>query len=445
MVKDFFKSMASSIDSRVTSPVVGTFFTSWALCNWDKLVLLVWGEGTVNLRVRNFTSSLSVLDINFLVVPVVFTVIYLFCLPWINYWIYKAQSICEEQRYSSAVCLDIKKESKRGELVKATKKADMQDQVALAEIEADKQNLEADTRRRISEAEKAEENKIQASKEAEKAYDEAESAKVQAQIVRDDAEKKQIKTDREKQEFEKITAVHKDKLATLRFPAAYSLINALSESIAEDNARFKTSTLSDVIAATFGYGSFDDLISDKNFNHETLMKTNYLAYDDKFTPALVRAIDGEGNEDWDENWLFDHIHSLLENLYNITLSSIEGIVDDLKCKIDDIDELMELIDDEMVNGTMAITNACFDEVDSLDFLNYSFDKSNGLTLSFTAIVSGSTHENKAFCGDSINVSFNVHLPIVVGAYGLGQYVKEVTSAQLEDYSDPEDWAEQKGS
>ncbi|SFP33330.1 hypothetical protein SAMN03084138_01961 [Enterovibrio norvegicus DSM 15893] len=431
--------MASGIDSRVTSPVVGTFFTSWALCNWDKLILLIWGEGTVNERIDAFSASLSPLDMSFFVGPAFLSLIYLFALPWVNHWIYRAQSPCEGERYSSAVDLDIGKEENRGRLVKATKKADMQDQIAEAEIEAEQKNLEADTRRRIAEAEKAESEKLEAEKRAEKARSEADERKAIAQKAADEAESKKIRAEKEKQEFELSAAIHNDKLKVMRFPAAFSLIEILSESIAADDVYLKPASLGAVIAATFGHGSFEELLNDKNFNHESLMKTRYLAYDDKLLPAFAQILDDNEVENWSEDWLFEHVQHLLSEKFKITISSVEGVIEEIVEAINNFDELLDLADDEVFISESANTNAIDYEADSAELTDQSFNSNKGLTLSFSTSLSGTTEEDRTFCGDTIDVSFDVDLPITVGAYGLGEHEKTVMSASLKDYSDPEDW------
>ncbi|TFH89978.1 hypothetical protein [Vibrio ouci] len=438
IVKDFFKSMATSIDSRVTSPVVGTFFTSWALCNWDKLVLLIWGVGSVNSRIETFSASLSPLEINFIVGPASLTLLYLFALPWVNHWIYRAQSPCEGRRYSSAVDLDIDKEEHRGRLVKATKKADMQDQIAEIEIEAEKRNIEADTRRRIAETEKAESERLEAEKRKEKAKSEAEEQKSITQKATHEAELKRIRTEKERQEFELNTEIHNDKLKVMRFPAVFYLIDTLSESIAADEVYLNPSSLGAIVAASFGYGSFEDLLNDRNFNHESLMKTRYLAYDERLLPAFAKVLDENKIEYWGEDWLFEHFQQILSDKFNITISSIDGVVEELVEAINNFDELLDLTESTPVNSEIANTNAIDYEADSADLIDHSFDSTKGLTLSFSTSLTGTTEEDKGYCGDTIDVKFDVDLPIVIGSYGLGEHEKNVTSANLRDYSDPED-------
>lgn len=418
--KDFFNSLVQSIDTRISSPAIGAFITSWSLCNWDKLTLLVFGTPVIEERVKSFSSSLEPQSMSFFVGPLILTSFYLFALPWVNYFIQKYQSDSNHERYSNSIDTDVKKEGKRGELVKARFKADNQDKIAEDEIRADIENSKAETERLRAEATSASEREKEDKAKRVKAEASANEAKATAEIEESKADKAKMQSEKDRQSFEQTTALHNDKIASLKLPASYKLIESLSESLKQDNVTYTVRSLSEAIAATFGYDSFSDTLSDENFTNENLSRLKYIVYDSTaLLGRLKNIIVEEDNEDYEENWLFEHIQEVIENTIKIRITDEDSVVEYIQEEIQDSGDILT---HDGITGAMAETNAFFDEVSELNVENYAFTKDrSSFEVVLTCSVSGTSDEDKMFYGDTIDVTATASLPVLIGKYGLGDY------------------------
>lgn len=418
--KDFLNSLVQSIDTRISSPAIGAFITSWSLCNWDKLTLLFLGTPAIEERVKAFSNSLDPQSMSFFVGPLILTFLYLFALPWVNYFIQKYQSDSNLERYCDSIDTDIKKEDKRGELVKAKYKANHQDKIAEDEIRADIENSKAETERLRAEAASALEQAKEVKAKRLKVEASANEAKAKAEIEEAKADKAKMQSERDRQSFEQSTALHNDKIASLKLPASYKLIESLSESLKQDNVTYTVRSLSEAIAATFGYDSFSDILSDENFTNENLSQLKYIVYDStELLGRLKNIILEEDEEDYDENWLFEHIQEVIEKKIKIRITNEDSVAEYIQEEIQDSDDILT---HDGITGAMAETNAFFDEVSELNVENYAFTKDrSSFEVVLTCSVSGTSDEDKMFFGDTIDVTATASLPVLIGKYGLGDY------------------------
>lgn len=439
--KDFLNSLIQSVDTRISSPAIGAFITSWSLCNWDRLTLLFLGTPAIEERVKTFSSSLDPQTMSFFWGPLLLTFMYLFALPWANYFIQKIQSSSELERYDSSITTDIKKENKRGELVKAKYKSDHQDKIAEDEIRADIENSKANTERLRAEAASAEEQAQKDAAEKKKAEANASEAKATAEIEITKADKAKMKSEKDRQSFEQTTALHNDKIASLKLPASYKLIESLSESLKQDNVTYTVRSLSEAISATFGYNSFSDILSDENFTNEKLSQLKYIVYDStELLERLKNILINEDEEDYEENWLFEHIQEVIDATIKIRITDEDSVIEYIQEEIQDSGDILT---HDGITGAMAETNAFFDEVSELNVENYTFTEDHSsFEVVLTGSVSGTSDEDRMFYGDTIDVTATARLPVLIGKYGLGGYELDIQGSVSHSWEEENDQSTQ---
>ncbi len=441
-LKDLIDSVTKNVNSRLTNPALGSLISSWIFWNWDKLVLLIWGGDKLPERITFFKASLTLKNPEFMLWPLVFTVFYLFIFPYVNLCIQRLQKHGENSRYGGAVDLDITKETKRGELVKAKAIADKQGEIGEEEVRANIANSQADSDNRIAEAKASDERR----KVIEAKRIEAETAVKKKVAMADkeeaDANRAKIKLEKEQQVFQLASSHHKNDVLSLRFPLSYSLINELSDGIGQDDVRFTVSNVSEVVALTFGYSSFEELLADEKFSQQTMQSVKYVIYsDEELLEPLIEILKNEKEEHFDESWLFEHIQMVLDQ-HKLQLTTEENAVESVTESIWDRDMLQDLLETDAVNSESAITNIeSFEELDDVQMQEHRFVENEGLYIKYSGVISGTSHENKGFCGDSINTNFELKLPLVLGGNCFGDFEIYHVTASVVDWADESDYLE----
>mgnify|MGYP001307709868 CR=1 FL=1 len=443
-VKELWESFTSNINSRLTSPFFGAFIVTWGIVNWDKIALLFFGRQSVDNRVSFFKKSVEWLSVDHSNVwdtlwwPLILSCSYLLISPYLHLVIQQIQKHSDKLRYGHKVDQDVDKELDRGRLVKATAKANLQDKVAEDEVRAEIENSVAKTKKLQEEAAASEARK----KLIEEKYLEAQEKVKELKLANEALARKEAKKlqDAEKATFafDKSKAEHENELLTLQLPLAYQYINTLSDSLNDDEKRYSLFHLSEIIAATFGYQSFEQLIKDESFTAKNIKKIKYLSYDSEtLFDCLNNIIESENEKDYDSIWLFEHIQMTLDQ-YSLQLRDLDSVAEDA------IEELWDSVYSEMleadtVNSEMAITNAHFDDVDDLHKVSHRWVSGDGLYIKYSCTLSGSNDPDKMFYGDTIYVDFEVKHPLVIGESGLGGYEMYDVKARGKDYSDESDW------
>lgn len=443
-VKELWESFTSNINSRLTSPFFGAFIVTWGVVNWDKIALLFFGRQSVDNRVSFFKKSVEWLSVDHSNVwdtlwwPLILSCSYLLISPYLHLVIQQIQKHSDKLRYGHKVDQDVDKELDRGRLVKATAKANLQDKVAEDEVRAEIENSVAKTKKLQEEAAASEARK----RLIEEKYLEAQEKVKELKLANEALARKEAKKlqDAEKATFafDKSKAEHENELLTLQLPLAYQYINTLSDSLNDDEKRYSLFHLSEIIAATFGYQSFEQLIKDESFTAKNIKKIKYLSYDSEtLFDCLNNIIESENEEDYDSSWLFEHIQMTLDQ-YSLQLRDLDSVAEEA------IEELWDSVYSEMleadtVNSEMAITNAHFDDVDDLHKVSHRWVSGDGLYIKYSCTLSGSNDPDKMFYGDTIYVDFEVKHPLVIGESGLGGYEMYDVKARGKDYSDESDW------
>lgn len=443
-IKDIWGSITNNINSRLASPFFGAFLVSWVLCNWDKLALLFFGMQSVDSRISVFQDSIAWISIGHensvstIWWPLAISSIYMFLSPYLHIAIQQVQKHSAGLRYSLTVDQDVDKEDARGRLVKAKAKANLQNKVAEDEVRAEIENSVAETKKLQEDAAAAEARKNLIQEKYLEAQEKVKELKLANEVLARKEAKKFQDAEKAKFAFEKSKAEHENELLTLRLPLIYQYMDALSESLGQDDWSCSLSNLSAIIATVFGYESFEELINDESFSGKNIKKIKYLSYDSEtLFDCLNDVIESENEDHYDSSWLFEHIQMTLDQ-YSLQLQDLDNVAEEA------IEELWdtvysEMIEADAVNSEMAITNAHFDDVDDLHKVSHRWVSGDGLYIKYSCTLSGSNDPDKMFYGNTIYVDFEVKHPLVIGESGLGGYEMYDVKARGKDYSDESDW------
>ncbi len=427
-MKETLKSWLDDNQVKMTSPVIGAFISAWILFNWDKFLLLFWGEGKLAERLTTFKETTNFSDSQFWFWPLVVALIYVFGLPYLNVLTQKLKRHSDVLRHNEVVGTDIEKEKKLALLNEEKYKSNPEKDYLGQKIKFELEQKEAQVKKTQAEAEQQQSAALQA-----KELTEQEKAKTKAENI--NLEKKQRVAEKEKQDHDLVKANFQQKLTNRRFPTIYLFINQLSELLLEQEQYLALSIKSEVMALVFGYSNIDAIFEDEKFNHDELEQLSFVIYDfSTFVDDLQNLLDEHDIATVKGDELFGHIEGtfdLLDICKLISSSSIEDEAKDLA-----YNDSFDLIHDETVTGSMADTNAFFDEVDDIQFIGVKFNKSiNTYDVEFTAVVNGQSDDNKGFSGDTIDVTFSYTYTPVIGLNGLGIPELNVKNAKIRDYYD----------
>lgn len=398
---------------RITSPVIGAFISTWILFNWDKFLLLFWGEGKLAERLNTFKETANFSNLQFWLWPLIVALIYVFGLPYLNVLTQKLKRHSDLLRHNEVIGTDIEKEKKLGELNEQRYKSNPENDYIGRKIKADIEKIEADSKTANAEAELR-------IVEAEKGKDAAAKIKLETEQAKLDLEKNKRVEEREKQAHERAKVLHENMLASARFPTVYEYIQCLSDNLKEDDIVISLNAITRALAVAFGFKSCNDIVRDPEFTLKNIKELSFVAYDPgELLDELKNILDDEGTNVISESELFDYVIQLFEEIDHCKFISSDSISDEaLEYFVENQFDITQL--DEL-SGPMAETNAFFDEVDDPQVISVSFEQQlQQWQVKMTCLVSGTNHEDKMFYGDTINVSLTVAYPIALGGNGVGK-------------------------
>jgi hypothetical protein len=398
---------------KIRSPLIGAFISSWVLFNWDRFLVLFWGDGELSARLELFQDTTNFSDSEFFWYPFLLALLYVFLLPYINTFTQYLLGHASKWSHEISVDIDIEKEKKIASLNEEKYKSNPEKDFLGKKITFELDKHEAESKKAKADAEKSENEAKNQKVETEKAVHEQELASIELA-------KKKLKTEKEAHNHELTKSMHQHRLSCLRFPLAYQYIKTLSDQLLEQETLVKMDTLADAVATAFGYQSRDELFNDEKFNQESLENLSFVIYDSqKLLLDLEKIVKRDSNQDFDEESLFDYLIETFQILGYCKFISDESIDEEATTYI--CDNQYNIIELDAVNNVIAETNAFFDEVniEQAEQVNIDHD-TNRYEVDFSGTVSGTNHENKMFNGDTIDVSFTLTYPTALGRRGLGK-------------------------
>jgi hypothetical protein len=419
---EFIASLKGEINARNRDPVLGVFAITWVTSNWDKLAILVWGSKPTDVRIQEMVSSLSIgnfaSDSRLLIIPAIASVFFLLLFPWISLWTRALQEKVIKSQHTLSVDLDFGKANELKKLRMAILRADPEKQFLAEEVKLDLQKEREKNDRR---------NKIQdyIDLKLDAARAEVDVKTSQAQTSRVELEREKRNQEAEAVRFDVQSALHKETLASSRFPAVYQLMEGLSKSLHEDNITFNLECLSQIIATVFGYPDPKAMMDDREFNQEGITKVKYLYID---TAKLVESLDAISekqnglSKEVTGKIIFDHLQMILEG-FEFKLFSGDALAYDIAERVN-IDSF-ELFESEELSGPMAETDTQFDEIE-LGVDSFEFSTSFIVKLSGTA--SGSHRREAGVRGQDLDVTVVAKCVPKLGKFGLSDYNLKISGS-----------------
>lgn len=408
---------------KVTSPVIGAFISSWILFNWDRFLLLFWGEGKLPERLKQFQETTNFSDSQFWFWPLFCALLYVFGLPYLNVLTQKAKRHAELLRHSEIIDTDIEKEKKLAELNEEKYKSNPENEYLGKKIQFELEQKEAEVNKAKADADQKNAEAEKQGAEAKQAQALAEMDESTAKTDKLELEKLERVTEKEKQAHELAKAKHINELATLRFPTVYQYIKRLSEELADEGIILKLNTLENAVAKIFGYSTAEKLVTDNNFTQSKLSELSFVVYNSStLFNELKTILDEDGTDVITENELFDYLIVLFEYIEHVKLISTDSLEDQVISYIED--NGFNILDLDAVNGCMAETNAIFDEISEFIVTSSNVDLNDGIcAFDMEGTVSGTSDENKPFSGDTIDVEFTLSYKKLIGnGFGELEYI-----------------------
>lgn len=427
MIKNFPVLISEFTSKRLRHPIGGVYVFSWILSNWNHLILLFFGQERIDERVNNLyllvKSSWFTSFNSFFWLPLFLTAIYLLVFPWFVLGLKHIQKIVEDRLHKQSVEKEISYYGQEERLNIARVRADPNkrfiDQLVETEIEKEKDNLEL----KKAKIEQAEAIALELEEKAEtiKIEEKAKRKKIEAEISRSDAEKAK---------FEANAAIHRSSQAANRFPVVFELMSLLERSLENDNIIIPLAVLSDLVATVFGYKNIKSLLADSDFTNCNFEKVKFIYYESsELFSLLSKEIPGQGlvPSELTVEMLFDHIVMTFDTTsYSILESESLKEMAMNYC----YSNRYEFFQCEIVANEMANTNTIYDEIEFNEADDYEYNDDEGFIVTVTARASGSHYKENVPTGQDITLTINMVAPIVLGKFGLGDFVVDDIKAEL---------------
>jgi hypothetical protein len=415
-IENILSSISGNAKAKVNDPLIGTFILSWIVCNWKELSILFFGEGKTKERIINFNNYLGEVELftfnSVLVIPFIVTIFYIFVFPWISLLINSLQQKVNYRLHNQAISIELEKTIRQEKLNK-------QKLIANPEKKFLEQNAQLDIDRRKEIVDKIKSRAIIYREKSEAAIAISTQEKIKLNQLILEEEKSKQKAEIERGKFNLAKSRLQASLASNRFPSAYSFILALEESLKEDDIKLSLSSLSEVIAALFGYKSFHNLLSDEDFNNENLSGVVYVYYvRTELASSLEKIVSDEHseNEDINSETLFDHAISVCEKFGLKTIAKDDA--EDIAREFAE-NHKYDLLNGEELSGAMAESDTIYDDVQIEDI--ESFDFLEGIKIIFSGTASGSHRKESDVPGRDINFSMEVKNNLLIGTRALGEF------------------------
>jgi hypothetical protein len=435
ILEDIWSSMSGNAKTKINDPFIGAFATSWVACNWNHLAILIWGDGSASERINTLHTYLTdspLLAFNsILVLPVLFTLFFIFIFPWFSLLFKSIQKAVNDLLHRQAIDVELEKLKQQEDLnkLKLRSNPDKQFLAQMVQFDID------------SKAEKLELLKVERlllKEKAEEASANAAGAKSKANIVQLDEASKQRHAEIERERFNVNSAKLRAALASHRFPSAYRFMSLIEQSVKLDGVSLSLTAAGEIVAAVFGYETFQELIYDEGFNNDTFSDVEYVYYESTDLARKLEKIvlsEQSDNEDLTSDLLFDHVLTVFEGLPYQLLSK-----EDLEeiCVSFFEENRYSILEEEGVSGAIAESDTIFDEVEFGSVESVEFD--DGVTAVIDASATGSHRKDAEIPGRTMSISIEIKSTVQVGKYALGAFEFVDVNGSLDDYYEEDEAA-----
>jgi len=427
-IEGIISAIQGNIKTKLDDPLIGSFIASFVFWNWNSFLLLFFGEKKIDDRIIDCINSFKLSfdgwddfypSLLVYLVPVLMTVFYIFFMPYVSIWIAKTVSKFEVSKHEVAVDLEMAQTKKQKDLNEQKLLSDPNKKFLSTVVENNLKLEMAVITRKQDEANIVKDEAAKA--KADKAKAEADS-----QAAISEKEIKYLKSEHEKKKLNVGISVANSMLQANAYSSAFNFVRILSESLAGDSIALTHKSLTEIIAAVFGYRSFDDLLKDGEFNNEALDELKYILLD---TKQLGRRLEGILSEDIvDEDVcnaevVSDHLYELFNSLpylYGDEDAIADAVYEELE------NDAYSLIDTDAISSAIADTNTIVEESEFSEKEVVRAKKA--LKVFINGYASGSHRKESDVPGQGIDLKIEVVIPVKWGKYGLGKYTMDITAS-----------------
>ncbi len=430
-IEGIVSAVQGNAKEKLNDPLIGSFIASFILWNWNQFLLLFFGNKVIDVRITECVKALTVsLDtweaffgsLTIYAVPLFASLFYVFLMPRISIWLSKKLQPLQIGKHGAAVELEIAQAENQRELNKQKLLSDPSKEFLSKLVEQEIKQKEIETGKLNDEAEKA------------KADKEAAEANKQKAIKEEEVQR--IKSEHEKKRIEVGIALSNSMWQANAYLSSLNFVRLLSENLADDGIALTHKSLTEIIAAVFGYKNYDAMLDDKSFHNEGLKKLKYVFLDSEYLSGRIVEILSEDIVDEDVcnvDHVMDHLILMFDQLPYL-LGDEETIAEAIFEQIES--DVYSLINEDEVAAAIADTDTLIEEIELYSKSVDVFDK--GLEIRINGTGSGTHRKESDVRGQNIDISLTVAVPALWGKYGLGDFSKKI-EASPESFN--EEWSE----
>lgn len=440
---DLLSSVTGAAKVRVTDPLIGTFVLSWLACNWNQVALLLWGEGKPSERINSLHLYLTTTEFfafnALFFIPLLFSFFYLAIFPWASLILKALVQVVNDRLYKQAISVELNKERLQENLNKARLLSNPEKQFIEQSVQWDLDRKAEILNHIRNRGLRLESKAIEQAHKAAEAEAVAAEAKSRASAAQHEEESKKNQAELERQRFNINISKLRAAAASHRFPSAYLFISKLAENLKFDDIQLSIEGLGAVVAAVFGYDSFQEILNDESFNNESFSKIEYIYYDSERLASRLESIVADeqlSSKTLTPDMLFDHILMLFDDLpYSfVDLDALEE-----KCIEFFEDNRYSLLEHEGVSSAIAESDTIFDDV-TLDFVRtVAFE--NGFSAKLQAEAQGSHRRDSSIPGRTMFLDIEIKSRLQVGKQALGAFEFNYVHGSLDDCFEPDEVVE----
>jgi len=413
---------------KLNDPLIGSFIASFIVCNWQHVLVFIFGNAKIEERITSFVKAitpngdglewwLSAFWIYLL--PFLMSLFYVIVMPWISIGIAKLVKPAAVGKHEAAVDLEIAQAISQQELNKQKLLSDPSKEFLPKLVEQEIKQAELSTEKLKAETDKAKD-------QAEKAKADRETAEANKQKAIKEEEVQRIKSEHEKKRIEVGIALSNSMWQANAYLSSLNFVRLLSESLADDGIALTHKSLTEIIAAVFGYKDYDSMLNDKSFHNEGLKELKFILLDSEYLSDRIVNILSEDIIDEDVcsvDHVMDYLMLMFEDLpyiFGDEETIAEKIFEDIQ------NDAYDLVNEDEVAGAIASTDTLIDEIELYDKDVEVLD--SGLKIRISGSGSGSHRKESDIRGQGINITITVTVPVLWGRYGLGDYTKEIDAS-----------------
>jgi hypothetical protein len=427
-IEDIVSAVQGNTKEKLNDPVIGSFVASFIVCNWQHVLVLIFGNEKIEERITDFVTGIEPIGVGWdwllsfsgiYLLPLLMALSYVIVMPWVSIGISKLVRRAALGKHSQAVDLEIEQVEKQQELNKQKLLSDPNKEFLSQIVKNDIKQKDLETEKKQAGADKAKDD-------AKKAKADREAAEAISNKAKKEDDLQKTKNENEKKKLSVGVAVTNSMLQANAYYSSLNFVRLLSENLAEDSIAITHKSLTEIIAAVFGYKNFDDLLGDSEFNNKALSELKYILLD---STELGRRLEEILSNDFIDDdvcsvgQVADHLATMFDSLpylHGDEDAILEAVYDELER------EAYSLIHTDEVSSAIAETDTIIEDIELTSKSVARVKK--GLVITIGGFGSGSHRKESDIRGQGIDLKIEILLPVKWGIYGLGKSTMDITAS-----------------